>query len=102
MPSDIEFMRHALALADRGIALASPGALVGAVIVANGTIVGTGFYTYDDVLHAEIKALREAGPAARRATIYTTLEPCAHHGRTGPCAEALIDAGIQRVVTAMQ
>ncbi len=96
-------MRQALELAERGTALASPGAMVGAVIVTGGgKIVGTGSYTYDDVLHAEIKALREAGPAARGATIYTTLEPCSHHGRTGPCARALIDAGITRVVTALQ
>src|SRR5690348_5264593 len=102
MAADSEFMRQALALAERGVALASPGALVGAVIVAEDKVVGRGYYTYDDVVHAEIKALQEAGAAARGATIYTTLEPCSHHGRTPPCAKALIDAGVRRVVTAMQ
>jgi diaminohydroxyphosphoribosylaminopyrimidine deaminase / 5-amino-6-(5-phosphoribosylamino)uracil reductase len=97
---DIQFMNQALALAQQGTALTSPGAMVGAVVVAQDRIVGTGFYTYDDVLHAELKALQQAGPAARGATMYTTLEPCSHHGRTGPCAAALIQAGIQRVVTA--
>jgi diaminohydroxyphosphoribosylaminopyrimidine deaminase/5-amino-6-(5-phosphoribosylamino)uracil reductase len=75
---------------------------VGAVIVKNGEIVGEGFYTYDGVRHAEILALEQAGAAARGATVYTSLEPCSHQGRTGPCARALVDAGVARVVTAMK
>jgi diaminohydroxyphosphoribosylaminopyrimidine deaminase/5-amino-6-(5-phosphoribosylamino)uracil reductase len=76
--------------------------MVGAVIVKNGEIVGEGFYTYDGVRHAEIIALEQAGAAARGATVYTSLEPCSHQGRTGPCARALVDSGVARVVTAMQ
>ncbi len=98
---DVQYMRRALALAEKGIGLVSPGALVGALIVGK-RILGRGFYTYDDVFHAEIKALNLAGGAARGSTVYTTLEPCSHQGRTGPCAKALIDAGVARVVTAMQ
>src|SRR5215470_7859587 len=94
-------MRRALQLAEKGVALTSPGAMVGAVIVKDHHIVGEGFYLYDGVTHAEIQALRQAGDAARNSTVYTTLEPCSHHGRTGPCAKALIDAGVERVVTAM-
>lgn len=98
---DVQYMRRALGLAAKGAALASPGVMVGALIVGN-KILGRGYYTYDDVIHAEIKALNLAGDAARGATAYTTLEPCSHHGRTGPCSQALIGAGIVRVVTAMQ
>src|ERR1041385_7531557 len=101
MPTDVEYMREALELARQGLGLVSPGAMVGAILVRGVRIVGTGYYTYDDVLHAEIKALNEAGTEAQGATVYTTLEPCSHHGRTGPCAKALIDAGVSRVVTAM-
>src|SRR5207248_1561188 len=63
---------------------------------------GEGFYTYDGAKHAEIIALAQAGDASRGATVYTNLEPCSHHGRTGPCAQALIDAGVKRVVTTMR
>jgi diaminohydroxyphosphoribosylaminopyrimidine deaminase/5-amino-6-(5-phosphoribosylamino)uracil reductase len=99
---DLSYIRRALELAEKGAGLTSPGAMVGAVILKNGEIIGEGFYTYDGVRHAEVIALEQAGSAARGATIYTSLEPCAHHGRTGPCAKALIDAGVARVVTAMQ
>jgi diaminohydroxyphosphoribosylaminopyrimidine deaminase / 5-amino-6-(5-phosphoribosylamino)uracil reductase len=99
---DISYMHRAMQLAELGVGRVSPGALAGAVIVRQDTIIGEGFYTYDGVLHAEVLALRQAGHEARGATAYTTLEPCSHHGRTGPCAQALIDAGIRRVVTAMR
>jgi diaminohydroxyphosphoribosylaminopyrimidine deaminase/5-amino-6-(5-phosphoribosylamino)uracil reductase len=100
--TDHDYIRRAIALARRGTALTSPGAMVGAIIVKDGAIVGEGFYTYDGVKHAETYALQHAGEAARGATVYTTLEPCAHTGRTPPCAKALIDAGVARVVSAME
>src|SRR5438477_5157834 len=96
------YIRRTLELAEKGEGLTSPGAMVGAVIVKDGKILGEGFYTYDGIDHAETIALKQAGPAARGATVYTSLEPCSHQGRTPPCAQALIEAGITRVVTAMQ
>jgi diaminohydroxyphosphoribosylaminopyrimidine deaminase / 5-amino-6-(5-phosphoribosylamino)uracil reductase len=98
---DATYIRRALELAQRGQGLTSPGAMVGAVIVNNGEIVGEGFYTYDGVRHAEIIALERAGDRARGATVYTNLEPCSHQGRTPPCAKALIEAGVAKVVTGM-
>jgi len=98
--SDIGYMRRAIALARRGTALTSPGTMVGAVIVKNDAVIGEGFYTWDGVHHAEVLALQQAGEAASGATVYTSLEPCSHTGRTPPCAKALIDAGVGRVVTA--
>ena len=93
---------RALELARRGIGLASPNPHVGAVIVdANGNVAGTGAYTYDGVKHAEILALEAAGNKARGGTLYINLEPHAHQGRTPPCTEALIAAGIHRVVASM-
>jgi diaminohydroxyphosphoribosylaminopyrimidine deaminase/5-amino-6-(5-phosphoribosylamino)uracil reductase len=100
--TDTDYIRRAIELARRGTALASPGAMVGAVIVKDEAIVGEGFYTYDGIHHAEVLALRQAGHAAKGATAYTSLEPCAHTGRTPPCAEALINAGVRRVVTAIE
>ncbi len=97
-----DFMAEAIALARRGTALTSPNPMVGAVIVRDGEVVGRGFHTWDGKKHAEIIALEEAGDRARGATIYVTLEPCAHTGRTGPCADALIAAGIARVVVASE
>ena len=91
-------MREALDLARKGRALASPNPMVGAVIVRDGEVVGRGFHTYAGVQHAEIIALAQAGDAARGATIYLNLEPCSHQGRTPPCADALIEAGIAKVV----
>ena len=97
----IRFMQHALALARKGIGLASPNPTVGCVIVREGQIVGEGFHQYESRDHAEIVALKAAGEKARGATLYVTLEPCNHTSRTGPCAEAIIAAGMQRVVAAM-
>ena len=95
-------MQHALALARKGIGLASPNPHVGCVIVRDGQIVGEGFHQYEWRDHAEIVALKSAGEKARGATLYVNLEPCNHTGRTGPCTEAIIAAGVQRVVAAMQ
>ena len=94
-------MDRALELAARGIALASPNPMVGAVLVRDGQIVAEGFHTYEGVRHAEVAALDAAGDAARGATLYINLEPCCHTGRTGPCSQALIAAGVARVVAAM-
>ncbi len=95
-------MRQALELARRGSGLASPGACVGAVIVdSTGQIVGEGFYTFAGMKHAEVLALEQAGSRACGSTIYLNLEPHCHQGRTPPCTDALIAAGIQRVVAAM-
>src|SRR5271170_6785305 len=91
-------MREALTLARRGRALASPNPMVGAVLAHGDTVVGQGFHTYAGREHAEIVALTEAGGRARGATLYVNLEPCSHHGRTPPCTEALIQAGVARVV----
>jgi diaminohydroxyphosphoribosylaminopyrimidine deaminase/5-amino-6-(5-phosphoribosylamino)uracil reductase len=88
-------MGRALELAARGIALTSPNPMVGAVLVRKGKIVGEGFHTYEGVRHAEIAALEAAGEAARGATLYINLEPCCHSGRTGPCTNALILAGVK-------
>jgi diaminohydroxyphosphoribosylaminopyrimidine deaminase/5-amino-6-(5-phosphoribosylamino)uracil reductase len=99
---DLHFMQHALDLAVKGIGLASPNPTVGCVIVKDGTILGQGFHQYDWRDHAEIVALKQAGERARGATLYVTLEPCNHTGRTGPCTEAILNAGITRVVAAME
>jgi diaminohydroxyphosphoribosylaminopyrimidine deaminase/5-amino-6-(5-phosphoribosylamino)uracil reductase len=99
---DEQFMRQALLLARQGVALASPNPRVGAVVVsAAGDVVGSGFHTYDGVKHAEVIALEQAGAKARGGTLYLNLEPCSHQGRTPPCADAVIAAGIRRVVAAM-
>lgn len=94
-------MERALELARRGAGLAHPNPTVGAVIVKGGRVVGEGFHAYDRRDHAEIVALKQAGERARGATLYVTLEPCCHEGRTGPCTKALIAAGVSRVVAAM-
>jgi diaminohydroxyphosphoribosylaminopyrimidine deaminase/5-amino-6-(5-phosphoribosylamino)uracil reductase len=103
-----DWMARALELARRGEALASPNPMVGAVLVRNGRVVGEGFHTYADRRHAEIIALEAAGAAAptyrgraRGATLYLNLEPCCRTGRTGPCTDAIIAAGVRRVVAAM-
>lgn len=95
-------MEHALDLARKGVGLASPNPTVGCVIVNDGAILGEGFHQYDQRDHAEIVALKQAGEHARRATLYVTLEPCNSTGRTAPCSEAIIAAGVARVVAAMQ
>src|SRR6266403_1627679 len=95
-------MQHALALACKGIGLASPNPHVGCVIVRDGQIVGEGFHQYEWRDHAEVVALKSAGDKARGATLYVNLEPCNHTGRTGPCTEAIIADGVRRVVAAMQ
>jgi diaminohydroxyphosphoribosylaminopyrimidine deaminase/5-amino-6-(5-phosphoribosylamino)uracil reductase len=100
--SDESFVRRALDLAREGIGLTSPNPCVGAVVVdGTGKIVGSGVYQYDALKHAEVLALEQAGEKARGATLYINLEPCSHQGRTGPCADALIAAGIGRVVASM-
>jgi diaminohydroxyphosphoribosylaminopyrimidine deaminase/5-amino-6-(5-phosphoribosylamino)uracil reductase len=100
--SDELLVRRALELAREGIALTSPNPCVGAVLAdGNHNVVGTGVHTYDGVKHAEILALEQAGPKARGATLYINLEPCSHQSRSGPCADALIAAGIRRVVASM-
>src|SRR2546425_520048 len=92
-------MQPALELAARGIGLVSPGPLVGCVIIdERQQTVGEGFYVYDEVKHAETIALEQAGESARGATTYISLEPHAHQGRTPPCTDALIKAGVKRVV----
>lgn len=95
-------MWRAILLAMRGVALAHPNPVVGAVVVKNGRIVGEGFHIYDNLDHAEIVALKQAGPKARGATLYVTLEPCCTTGRTGPCTRAIIAAGVKRVVAAIR
>jgi diaminohydroxyphosphoribosylaminopyrimidine deaminase/5-amino-6-(5-phosphoribosylamino)uracil reductase len=103
MTTDEQFMRRALDLARAGIGLVSPNPAVGAVVVdSSAKEVGTGTHTYDGVKHAEVLALEQAGPRARGGTLYLNLEPCSHQGRTGPCADAVIAAGIKRVVCSMQ
>ncbi|HXX15795.1 MAG TPA: bifunctional diaminohydroxyphosphoribosylaminopyrimidine deaminase/5-amino-6-(5-phosphoribosylamino)uracil reductase RibD [Candidatus Eremiobacteraceae bacterium] len=99
---DWRFMQHALDLARKGVGLASPNPTVGCVVVKDGAIVGDGFHQYANRDHAEIVALKQAGDKARGATLYVTLEPCNHTGRTGPCTEAIIAAGVSRVVAAME
>ena len=95
-------MSQALDLASTGIALCSPNPQVGALLVDSaGNIVGRGSYRYDALTHAEVLAIQQAGEHARGATLYINLEPCSHHGRTPPCADAVINAGVRRVVAAM-
>ncbi|MDO8293602.1 MAG: bifunctional diaminohydroxyphosphoribosylaminopyrimidine deaminase/5-amino-6-(5-phosphoribosylamino)uracil reductase RibD [Gallionella sp.] len=101
-PQDSQWMAQALRLAERGLYGTSPNPRVGCVLVRDGDVVGTGWHRRAGEPHAEVHALREAGEAARDATAYVTLEPCSHHGRTPPCAEALVEAGVARVVVAVQ
>ncbi len=100
--ADHAAMARALQLAARGLTTTSPNPRVGCVLMRDGRIVGEGWHARAGEPHAEIHALGQAGAAARGATAYVTLEPCSHHGRTPPCADALIEAGVARVVTAME
>src|SRR5579871_4351668 len=95
------WMDEAFELARQGAGRTSPNPAVGAVLVQGSDIVGRGFHTYAQAKHAEILALDEAGVRARGATLYVTLEPCAHYGRTPPCVDALVRAGVSRVVVAV-
>ena len=99
--TDMQFMREALSLARLGRGRTSPNPVVGAVLVKEGRIVGRGWHQKAGTAHAEIHALADAGILANNATLYVTLEPCCHHGRTGPCTEAIMAAGVKRVVVAM-
>jgi diaminohydroxyphosphoribosylaminopyrimidine deaminase/5-amino-6-(5-phosphoribosylamino)uracil reductase len=99
---DIRHMRRALRLAARAAGRTSPNPLVGALVVRDGEVVGEGFHRAAGEPHAEVNAIRKAGDRARGATLYTTLEPCAHSGRTPPCVDAIREAGIARVVSAMR
>ena len=96
------FMEEALALARQGAGRTSPNPAVGAVVVRDGVVIGRGSHTWAGVKHAEALAIEEAGERARGADLYVTLEPCSHQGRTGPCAEAVIAAGIARVFAIMR
>lgn len=100
MEPDERYMWMAIDLARKGMGLTIPNPMVGAVVVKDGEVVGTGYHHRAGEPHAEIIALKEAGEKARGATIYTNLEPCSHFGRTPPCTEAIIEAGIRRVVMA--
>jgi diaminohydroxyphosphoribosylaminopyrimidine deaminase/5-amino-6-(5-phosphoribosylamino)uracil reductase len=100
--TDAQHMEEALALAEKGLGLTSPNPTVGAVVVKEGEVIGRGYHTWAGVKHAEIEALEQASDQARGATMYVTLEPCSHEGRTGPCADAIIKSGIARVVAPMR
>lgn len=99
--SDHQYMAHALQLAEQGLYSTAPNPRVGCVIVKQNKIVGEGAHLKAGEPHAEVHALRIAGAHARGATVYVTLEPCSHHGRTPPCAEALLQAGVTKVIAAM-
>ena len=100
--ADREWMSRALMLAERGVYTTEPNPRVGCVLVADGRIVGEGWHVRAGEGHAEVNALAQAGDLARGATAYVTLDPCSHFGRTPPCADALVKAGVSRVVAAMQ
>src|SRR5438067_7363056 len=99
-PEHQAFMRRALDLARNGWGQTAPNPMVGAVVVRDGHIVGEGFHVRYGEPHAEVVALRAAGDRARGATLYVSLEPCRHHGKTPPCTDAILSAGIARVVIA--
>jgi diaminohydroxyphosphoribosylaminopyrimidine deaminase/5-amino-6-(5-phosphoribosylamino)uracil reductase len=102
MSDDTQWMKRALELAERGRGHVEPNPLVGAVIVRDGQLVGEGWHERYGQGHAEINALKHAGTAAPGATLYVTLEPCCHHGKTPPCTDAIIAAGLRRVVAALK
>jgi diaminohydroxyphosphoribosylaminopyrimidine deaminase/5-amino-6-(5-phosphoribosylamino)uracil reductase len=100
-PDDAAWMRRALKLAARGRGRTAPNPMVGAVVVRDGRVVGEGYHPRAGEPHAEVFALRDAGGAAAGATLYATLEPCCHHGRTPPCTDAILASGVRRLVAAM-
>jgi diaminohydroxyphosphoribosylaminopyrimidine deaminase/5-amino-6-(5-phosphoribosylamino)uracil reductase len=100
--NDSRFMREAVRLGRKGLGRTSPNPPVGAVVVANGRVVGRGYHHGPGRPHGEIEALRQAGARSRGATLYVTLEPCNHHGRTPPCTDAVVAAGVRRVVFGMR
>jgi diaminohydroxyphosphoribosylaminopyrimidine deaminase / 5-amino-6-(5-phosphoribosylamino)uracil reductase len=102
MISDVEYMQHAIRLATKGLYTTDPNPSVGCVIVKDGDIVGEGWHQWAGQAHAEINALKQAADKAEGATVYVTLEPCSHTGKTPPCADALIKAGVGKVVAAMR
>lgn len=99
---DERWMRRVLRLAEKGRGRTSPNPMVGAILVKDGRVVGEGYHAKVGEAHAEILALREAGEEAREATLYLNLEPCTHYGKTPPCAPAVIEAGVRRVVIGME
>jgi diaminohydroxyphosphoribosylaminopyrimidine deaminase/5-amino-6-(5-phosphoribosylamino)uracil reductase len=99
---NVAFMHEALDLARRGRGVASPNPLVGAVVVRDDQVVGRGYHTYAGLQHAEVIALAQAGASARGATLYLNLEPCSHQGRTPPCVDAILEAGVARVVSPLE
>src|SRR5688572_2714557 len=101
-PDDQRYMARALELAERGLYTTTPNPRVGCVIVKGGEVVGEGWHERAGGPHAEVNALAMAGAKARGATAYVSLEPCVHRGRTGPCTDALVKAGITRVIAAMR
>jgi diaminohydroxyphosphoribosylaminopyrimidine deaminase / 5-amino-6-(5-phosphoribosylamino)uracil reductase len=100
-PADREFMARALRLAEHGLFTTTPNPRVGCVVVRGGEVVGEGFHERAGEAHAEVNALRAAGGRAEGGTVYVNLEPCSHHGRTPPCTDSLVAAGVERVVVAM-
>ena len=100
--ADTVFMKRALDQARRGAGLVSPNPMVGALLVKGGQVIGEGFHRYDLLKHGETYAIEMAGKQSRGATLYCNLEPCSHHGRTPPCTDALIEAGISRAVIAIK
>ena len=98
LPEDNIHMARALQLAERGLYTTQPNPRVGCVIVKNSEVVGEGWHKRAGQAHAEVNAIAQAGDATQDATAYVTLEPCSHQGRTPPCSQALIDAGVKRVV----
>lgn len=101
MDTDERFMKQALSLARRGLGSTSPNPVVGALVVKDGQIIGSGYHKRPGDPHAEIEALSKAGDGARGATLYVTLEPCNHYGRTAPCTKAILESGIRSVVAGM-
>jgi diaminohydroxyphosphoribosylaminopyrimidine deaminase/5-amino-6-(5-phosphoribosylamino)uracil reductase len=100
--NDNDYMQLALTLAEKGAGRVSPNPMVGAVVVNDGRVVGQGYHPFVGGPHAEVNAIDDAGDAARNATLYVTLEPCNHFGRTPPCTQKILEAGIKRVVVAME